>query len=851
MSPRSSASSFVQSRAGLDQLRYWQERLSGELPALDLPFDQPRLARSGRVAAYGTTLTSDPRMLKSIEELASTAGTTVEVVTFAIFRLLLHVYTGQDDVIIGTSVATDDGVNRLAIRCPVTESEPFAALMSAAARTYHEARRHADYPFALLLEHLRRTQIFHCSFEYVDPGSTRTLNQGDPCEVTLRVVRLPAELRLEFQYDPELFVERTVARMASVYVHLARQIAAHPARSITELELVTESEREELIGRDSATRSASEVSPEATIDDLFADAVSRFGERRAVTFRGSSLTYTELDRRVDALARCLVRRGVTVGACVAIQLPPSLETMIAMLATLRAGASYLPIDADLPVDRVRYLLDDSGARFLIGGERIRDALAFTGQLVDLEGIGPGRESDARVSLPRVRAGDAAYIIYTSGTTGTPKGVVIEHHSLVNYVSWFRRRYGVDDSHRAALLTSFAFDLGYTTLWTTILSGGELHFLPKSTCEDVAAAARYVRDNRISFIKVTPSLLSALVSSKAFDREHYASLRLIVTGGERVRMGDIETIYARCPDVLVVNHYGPTETTIGVTTHPVERTKLAELARRPVIGTPIGNVKAYVATRSLQLLPIGAPGELLIAGRGVGRGYHRRDDLTREKFIRDPFAAAGNVYRTGDLVRWTPEGTLEFLGRIDRQVKVRGYRIEPSEIEQVMRRRLGMTEVVVVDKVVGESNHALCAYYVADVSFDAAEMRANLCQVLPEYMVPTYFNRLPSLPRTANGKLDVKMLPEPHVEPAARPTDRPRTETERILLKMWSDVLGVDADALGVSRNFFELGGHSLLMIQLIAAIDDRFGRTVQIPVFYQEGTIRAVARILDSSPGGS
>jgi surfactin family lipopeptide synthetase B len=446
----------------------------------------------------------------------------------------------------------------------------------------------------------------------------------------------------------------------------------------------------------------------------------------------------------------------------------------------------------------------------------------------------------------VRPSDAAYVIYTSGTTGQPKGVVIEHGSLASYALWLASRYGVAEDAVAALLTSYAFDLGYTTLWTTILAGGCLHLPPRSTCEDPGAVARYLRDHGITFLKVTPSLLSALLTSREIDRAHGASLRLIVTGGERIRAHDVAALYARLPGVLVVNHYGPTETTIGVTTHPVDRDRVDELARRPVIGRPIGHARAYVTTRSLQLVPRGAPGELIIAGRCVGRGYLGRDELTRERFIPDPFRPGDRAYRTGDLVRWTPAGALEFLGRIDRQVKIRGYRVELAEIEHVMIQRLGVVDAVVIERRAGDAGAALCAYYVGGPPRQGAELRAALSAVLPDYMVPASFVEVPALPRTENGKLDVRRLPEPSAPPAASSADAPATETERALARMWAEALGIDAAALGVGQNFFELGGHSLLMIQLIAQIDSYFGRTVPIPAFYQEGTIRALAQILDA-----
>jgi surfactin family lipopeptide synthetase B len=760
-------------------------------------------ASSARGALHRTALALGPAVLRGLDDLARSTGTTVEIVALALARWLTSLYTGQDEIVFGNAIVPRD--NR----------ESFTAFLSAVGRAQATAGDPAGDPAE------------------VAAGVTGPSPQ---LEIMLQVVRDPDELRLDVHHDPERFDEGTVARMAGVCAHLARQVAARPSSPIRELELVPEDQRAELLERFNDS-SFDEGDAGAAVDDLFDDAVRRFPDRPAVAFQGSSLTYAELDRRVRALARRLVRMGVRAGEPVALQLPPSLQTPIAMLAALRAGACYLPLDPALPAERARFLLADSGARILIADPQATGAHAFDGQLVELGADGDPL-GDPAAELPRPRATDAAYLIYTSGTTGHPKGV------------------GVDHTHTAAILTSCAFDLAYTTLWTTLLSGGCVHFLPRATCEDPAAVARYLRDHRVTFIKVTPSLLGALVASKALDRDACATLRLIVTGGEPVRPADIEALYARCPGVLVVNHYGPTETTIGVTTYPVERARLAGFARRPVIGAPIGNTRAYVATPSLQLLPLGAPGELIIAGCGVARGYLGRDELTRERFIPDPFGAPGAAYRTGDLARWTPDGTLELLGRIDRQVKIRGYRVELAEIEQVMIRRLGMAEAAVLLRPGGASSPILCAYHVGGPRLAPTELRASLLEVLPEYMVPACFIELPALPRTANGKLDAARLPAPHgaghlasPAPASQPEDLPRTETERILQHLWAGVLGLDAAALGVSQSFFELGGHSLLMIQLIAEIDDRFGRTVPIPAFYREGTIRALAQILDADTG--
>jgi surfactin family lipopeptide synthetase B len=613
------------------------------------------------------------------------------------------------------------------------------------------------------------------------------------------------------------------------------------------------------------------ASIDATIDELFATCVGAFADRPAVTSRGHTLTYAELDRRAAALARHLARAGVERGDRVAIWLESSIDVVVAMLGALRAGAAYLPIDPGQPAERVQYLLDDSGAAALIARAGDVAALSFAGLTIDPAQPGElDAGSGEPVSLPALTSRDSAYLIYTSGTTGRPKGVLIEHRSLVHYVSWFRQRYGIDPSHTAALLTSHAFDLGYTTLWTTLLCGGHLHLVAEALRIDVPATVRYLGEHGISFLKVTPSLLSALLSSSAFTAARCAGLRLLVTGGEPIRPRDIERLYERFPEVLAVNHYGPTETTIGVVTHPIARAALADFAGRPVIGRPMGATTAYVVTPELRLVAKDEVGELLIGGPGVGRGYHGRDELTREKFLPDPFAPEGpsgrpgTVYRTGDLARWTAEGTLELLGRADRQLKIRGYRVEPAEIEQVVLAWFDVQEAVVVVRELGSAGDAdaasdagagagqvLCLYYVAPTGIPDAQLRARLTEALPEYMVPAACIAVASLPRSPNAKLDVAQLPAPSVALAqglagapARSVVPPASEAERTLLAMWSSLLGLPAETMGVARNFFELGGHSLLMIRLLAEIEDTFGVEVPVTVFFAEGTIRAVAQAI-------
>lgn len=617
-------------------------------------------------------------------------------------------------------------------------------------------------------------------------------------------------------HDPDGGVGSAIhVRWAEVLAHLFAQVERVRATALRDVEVVPLSQRAALLEL-GANR---EVAGGGTIDDLFRACVRHTPDRRAVVDATCALTYAELDRRVEKLARHLRASGLAVGELVAVDLPPSVDIAVAMLGVMRARGAFVPLDPGMPEERRRFVLADAGVRFVIGAG--------------------GELATSDEPCPPGTGADAAYVIYTSGTSGEPKGVVVEQHSLVNYVRWLSARYAIDNRHVAALVTSFAFDLGYTVVWPTLCAGGELHFVPEAVCRDVAALPAYIQAHAITFLKVTPSLLGALVRSPTFDRARAGGLRLVFCGGEPIRIDDIATVYARCPEVLVVNHYGPTETTIGALTQPLARTRLVELASRPVIGRPVGDTRVYVASGS-RLLPLGAPGELLIGGAGVARGYHNRPALTAVRFGDDPFAPGERIYRTGDLVRWTETGTLEFLGRRDRQVKIRGYRVELGEIEQVMLRRLAITQAVVIDR---GSHGLLCAYYVADEPLDAASAREALGVALPDYMIPASFTRLAAVPRTANGKLDVARLPPPLGEPGPGPALL--SATEETLAAIWRDILG--APCTSVEAHFFELGGHSLLAIQLLADIHDRFGIMLEMAAVFVDGTIRGLARRIDEA----
>ena len=456
------------------------------------------------------------------------------------------------------------------------------------------------------------------------------------------------------------------------------------------------------------------------------------------------------------------------------------------------------------------------------------------------------QSSSRIEVD-VKPDHLAYIIFTSGTTGTPSGVLIQHKSLVNYVCFIAGKLNLRESDRAVLTSSFAFDLGYTAVFPVLVRGGTLHIIERETYLSPLNLLNYIKDHRITYIKITPTLLKLIVSSEEFSGAKLSGLHTILIGGEEINVADVEVIYRYCPDVTVINHYGPTETTIGTVTHTIERNLFSRYKKTPVIGKPISNNKIYILNTLRQLVPIGASGELCVAGEGLARGYLFNDDLTKRKFIANPFCTSEKVYRTGDLARWLPDGTIQFFGRIDHQVKIRGYRIELEEIEnQLLRHEAIRHAVVLVNSNEKTGDKYLCAYMIADRVLDGGDLRAFLLGSLPEYMIPSYFLFVDKIPTTPNGKIDRKSLPKPQ-DKTLDHYIAPRDATEKALVAIWSQVLGMDENSISIDADFFDLGGHSVKAVALTSKIFKELHCKVPLTKVFKTPCLRDLAEYIRSS----
>ncbi|GAA1770366.1 amino acid adenylation domain-containing protein [Nonomuraea bangladeshensis] len=800
------------------QLGHWRDRLAG-LPAdLGLPTDRPRPAVRGHAGAEHH-LALPAGLTGALEALARRRGATLFMVLLAGLKAVLSRYAGQHDVVVGTPVAGRElpefepllgmFVNTLVLRTDLGGDPEFGELLDRVRETVLDALDHAEAPFDRLVEALQpvrdtsRTPLYQVGFNLL-PMSTRGQFPNGTAQLDLNVdvVRTADGAGVYFEYSTELFDAATIARLAEAYL-LVLEAAADPGTRLSELPLMTAAQRHELLTRWNGTAAAY---PERTLHELVAEQAAR--TPGAVAVRGpdgEELTYAELDARAAALAGRLAAAGVRAETCVALCLPRGVPQVVALLAVLRAGGCYLPLDAAYPAERLAYLLADSGAALLVTESAQLDRLPVERPpALLLDGPEPARPT---APVSSVGPDHLAYLIYTSGSTGRPKGVQVPHRGVVNLVTDVIRRLG---GGSALYLTSLSFDIAALEIFTPLLSGGTLVIAPEDAARTPKELRRAAED--ADLVQLTPSVASLAV-------EHLPpGVPRVILGGEPLPVA----LAARLLEVAgeLWNFYGPTETTIWSTAYRVPRSPDVML-----IGEALANTTAYVVDRELRPVPVGVPGELLLGGAGVTRGYHRRAALTAERFVPDPFGPpGGRLYRTGDLVRRHADGQLEYVGRLDHQVKIRGVRIEPDEIAAVLTEHPAVHRAVVTVRDDAPGGRGLVAYTTG--AGEEADLRAHLRARLPDAMIPAAFVTLTELPVLPSGKLDRDALPPPQATAESAGFVAPRTPMEETLAGIWAELLG--RERVGVTDDFFALGGHSLLVVRLIGRIDAAFG--VELPL---------------------
>ncbi|HET9225244.1 MAG TPA: amino acid adenylation domain-containing protein, partial [Thermoanaerobaculia bacterium] len=780
---------------------------------------------------------------------------------FAGFALLMHRLSGEDDLVIGTAAADRTlaelepmlgmMVNMLPLRVRCGGSPSFAELTERVKAVALDAFPWQDIPLERVVEALgplrdpSRNPVFQVMFSFHDspvpdldfngPQGELTYRHNASAKNDINVIGIPrAEQRvgrerrpeddlllLRWEYAADLFDEATMRRWVGQYARLLAAALERPDLCVGELPLLSGEEARQVLVDWNCTEAP--LDTDLCVHDRVALQAEEAPDALAVAGEDGLLTYAELVHRARSLASQLVRMGIEPEARVGVLADRSPEMVTGLLAVLNAGAAYLPIDPTYPPGRIAFMLDDARAPVLLTTGALAGRVPeYGGRVLLLD-----EELEAAGPLPRVDPSQLAYVIYTSGSTGRPKGVQIEHRSLLNLVEWHQREYGIGPRDRATLVASPGFDASVWEIWPYLAAGASLHVPSEAVRSEPAALAAWLDRKRISVSFLPTPLAEAVLE----ETPHGASLRFLLTGGDALHRGADED----APFELV-NHYGPTENTVVATATPVARG-----AKRPPIGCPISNVRAYVLDTRFQPQPAGLPGELFVGGESLARGYLDRPDLTAERFVPDPFSGdfGSRLYRTGDRVRHLPDGSIDFLGRMDFQVKVRGFRIELGEIEAALLEHPGVREAVVVAR---DEPRRLVAYLAAQEGLEE-KLRERLAARLPSYMVPSAFVILPEMPVGAHGKIDRRVLaglPAPETETRMA---EPRTLLERWLAKVWEELL--PGGPVGIHDGFFERGGHSLLAARLMARVGRELGTQVPLARFLQAPTVAELARRIE------
>ncbi|AVH67903.1 amino acid adenylation domain-containing protein [Nostoc sp. 'Peltigera membranacea cyanobiont' N6] len=853
------------------QINYWKTQLAGANTVLELPTDRLRPPVQTYQGAVQSLIL--PQYLSvSLKEFSHQQGVTLFMTLLAAFGTVLHRYTGQEDILIGSPIAGRNQVeteeligffvNTLAIRTNLADNPSFRQLLSQVREVTLGAYAHQDLPFEKLVEELQperdmsHSPLFQVMFAFHNtpkelwelPGLTITPlevhNGAAKFELTLDLTETSVGIKGGIEYNTDLFDATTIARMLGHFQTLLEGIVANPEQHICDLPLLTAPEQHQLLVGWNNTQIDYDLSQ--CLHQLFEAQVEKTPDAIAVKFADKHFTYGELNNRANQLAHYLQTCGVQPNGLVAICIERSLEMVVGLLGILKAGGAYVPIDPEYPQERIAYMLGDCQAPVLLTQRDLVDGLPTSSQKVcldtDWEMISQQRSHNPN---SRVKPLDLAYVIYTSGSTGKPKGAMNSHQGICNRLLWMQDAYKLTGIDRVLQKTPFSFDVSVWEFFWPLLTGARLVMAQPGGQRDATYLVNTIIQEEITTLHFVPSMLQIFLETKGLER--CQPLKRVFCSGEALPVELQERFFDRM-ECELHNLYGPTEAAIDVTFWQCQSE--SNLKSVP-IGRAIANTQLYILDSHLQAVPLGANGELYIGGIGVAKGYLNRPDLTAERFISHPFKEGEKLYKTGDLVRYLPDGNIEYIGRIDHQVKIRGFRIELGEIEALIAQHPSIQQTVVTAKVDNPENQRLVAYVVPhpEQTLNTDELRQFLKQQLPEYMVPSAFVLLDTLPLTPNGKIDRRALPAPDSTrlDLEKTYLAPRDPLELQLTKIWEQIL--DVQPIGVRDNFFELGGHSILAVKLFWQIEKTFNKNLPLAILFQSGTIEALAKIISQEEG--
>ncbi|WP_291584148.1 amino acid adenylation domain-containing protein [Clostridium sp. UBA6640] len=848
--------------------RYWKKELD-EYEKLPLIYkDNIDEYDTYEVEAY-----LNEEVFINIKEIATKYNTNIKSVCFAAYSYMINMLTYKNDIVVGlvgnNRPICEDGdkllgcflntipvrikfekemtwedllnhVNKKMIDLTINGRLPLAEIAKVIGENTHDGNKIFDTFFNFIDFYIYNNNDFKYKVDIKKNNMKSVFGKTNtPLDFTASIIN--NKIYLNLRSSNKIFTQEESNNLMSYFINIINEFITNIKGTINKENILTKEEREKVIFKFNDTEI--DYPRDKTLYELFEAQVEKTPNNIAVVFEDKKLTYKELNEKSNSLARVLRKKGVKANSIVAIMMERSLEMIVGLIGILKSGGAYLPIDSSYPKERIEYMLEDSESKILLSDKKLIGGLVFEGEIIDI--FNESLFSNDESTLEKINnSNDLAYVIYTSGTTGRSKGVMIKHNSVVNYTKSIIDKAVLTSSDETALLSSYAFDLGYTTVFTALITGIKLNIISEDKYKNPQKLVELLKEN-ITYIKMTPSLFS-IIANYQYDKPiSNNKLRLIILGGEEINIEDIKvfTESNNGNNAIIMNHYGPTETTIGCITTQINLSKLNEFKR--IIGKPLNNVNAYILDKYNKVCGIGTEGELYISGEGLSVGYLNRPELTAEKFIDNPFNHGTNMYKTGDLARWLPDGNIEFLGRIDDQVKVRGFRIELGEIENKILQHEEVKEATVAIKEYKNNEKYICAYVVSEKEINELNLRSHLKESLPDYMIPSYFIKLDKMPLTYNGKLDGRALPDPTLDVDLSEYEAPRNEIEEILAKLWSQILGMDK--VGINDNFFQLGGHSLKAMVLISKIHKKLNREVSLKELFKYPTIKGLSNFIKNA----
>lgn len=842
---------YLNSERFIKNKNFWKEKFSGAP-------EEFLYKTSNSLESNRQCFNIDDELSNKIKKFADDKKCSLNTFFIAILLIYINKATYKNDLVIGTPVFNRTNkeqknmigmfTSTVPVRFKLDTGLKIESLIKLVNRELKLCLLNQKYPYDLLIKDLELIKggydsLFKMCVNYYN---SKYDNSIDDIDVELKeyycgnqtyslqlVVKEweGSNITLNFDYKTSEYSYVEIVTMYEIMINIINQIVTDENIGVNDLKFMNQEEYNYKVYELNSTTS---YYPQKTVCELFEEQVIKTPNKVALEFKEKTLTYKELNEKSNQLANHLREKGIGNKSIVAIMETHSLELVISILASMKVGAAYLPIDPSYPVERINYMLDDSKCNMLLTNFKILDVIKFQGNIINIKNINLD-SYDKNNLLKNNDLNDLVYIIYTSGSTGNPKGVMVNHRGLTNYVCWAHKMYLNDENEVIPFYTSISFDLTITSMFTPLISGNQI--IIYNSDEKDPVIYKVIRDNKATVVKLTPAHLALITYIPNID----FNVKRFIVGGEELKVSLAQEIYNKFKsNIEIYNEYGPTEATVGCMIYKYD--ELRDKGLSVPIGCAADNVEIYILDKYLNMVPTGIIGEIYISGYGLAKGYLNNEALTKEKFIENPFYKGTKMYKSGDLARWMEDGNIEFLGRADNQVKIRGYRIELEEIEARLLEHKDVKDAIVLAKNRNDNEKYLSAYVVCENEVSTLELKLYLKELLPEYMIPAHFIELKKMPLTSNGKIDKGVLPEPNLDENLGEYEAPQNKIQGTLSKIWSELLG--QNKVGINDNFFELGGHSLNATRLVSKISKELNVEVQLKELFKAPTIKELSSII-------